>query len=90
MSKAKNKEKTFWYFPTRAKKDTARHWLTLKDHFVHEIGKLKVVAFGKDDVVVINEESLKIQFFDSEQEALDFCLDVYPQTKTTKQRELFE
>ncbi len=89
MRKSKDREKTFWYFPTRAKNDTARHWLTLKDHFVHEVGKLKVISFGNDDVVVVNEESLKIHFFESEREAMDFCLDVYPETKEMKQGELF-
>lgn len=90
MYTGKDREKTFFYFPTRTKNDTARHWLTLKDRFIHEVGKLKMIAFSEDDVVVINEETLKIHFFDSETEAMNFCLDVYPETKEMKQGELFE
>ena len=90
MQTAKERENTFFYFSTKAKKDTAKHWLSLKDFIIHEVGKLKVVSFQKgNDVVVINEESLKIHFFDNEEEAMNFCLDVYPETKTNQQGVLF-
>ena len=90
MQSAKERERTFFYFPTKAKNETARHWLSLKDFIIHEVGKLKVVCFNKgNDVVVINEESLKIHFFDNEEEAMNFCLDVYPETKINKQGDLF-
>lgn len=55
---------------------------------IHVINKLKVIQLN-ECVQVVNTESLVANFFDNEEMAIDYCLSVYPETKITKQEELF-
>lgn len=60
-----------------------------KTYLVHEINKLSIFK-TKNRFYVINKESKHCNFFDSEQEAIDYCLDVYPQSFFNNQLGIFE
>jgi hypothetical protein len=90
MNRAKDLEKTWFYFSEKVKKDQANHLLTkCKDYICHEVGKLKVFKW-KFHCEVVNEESKKIKFFNTEEEAINYCLDVYPETKINEQTTIFD
>ena len=90
MSTAKELEKTWYYFSESAKIDQARHLLVkCKDLIIHEVGKLKVFKMN-GHIEVVNEESFVLKFFDTEEEAINYCLDVYPETNINEQTTIFD
>ena len=67
----------------------AKDYLAHCDEFlVHKINTLFVYNFTIW-VEVVNEISLEIKTFETEKEALDFCLDNFTASKKTKQGSLF-
>ncbi len=89
MSKAKDLESTWSFIPDYAKRSQAKHLLkNAKKHIIHEVNKLKVFMWS-EHFEVINEETFFVKFFDTEEEAINYCLDVYKNTKINTQSELF-
>jgi hypothetical protein len=90
MTNAKTLTRTWNYFSNKARKEQSKHLLeNAKDLIIHEINKLKIFKMN-GHFEVINSESLSIKFFDTEQESIDFCLDIYPNSFFNKQKCLFE
>lgn len=87
MTRAEEFEKTFYYFSKKEKKEYAKFLLGCKESITHVIGILTIVSTGNLHNVV-NTESLHINFFDSEKEALNHCLDCFAGTKV-EQKQLF-
>jgi hypothetical protein len=78
MSNAKSLTRTWNYFSNNQRKEHAKHLIeNAQDLIIHEINKLIVLKMN-GHFEVINKESLVIKFYDTEQECIDFCLDVYP------------
>lgn len=89
MTNAETLKNTWKYFTSRAKKEQAKHLLeNCKNIMFHEIGKLKCFKLN-GHIEVINAESLVLKFFDTEQEAVDYCLDFYHDIKINEQTTIF-
>lgn len=90
MSTAKELQDTWFYIPEYMKKRQINHLLeNCRQYIVHEVGKLVVYKWN-GHCQVINSESFLMKYFDTEQEAMDFCLDVFSDTKIASQLDLFE
>lgn len=90
MSTAKELQDTWFYIPAHMQKRQINHLLeNCKQYIVHEINKLIIFKWS-DHCQVINTESLILKYFDTEQEAMDFCLDVYKDSGISDQLNLFE
>jgi hypothetical protein len=90
MSNAKDLESTWSFMSDYAKKNQAKHLLENgKKHIIHEVNKLKIFMFS-NHFEVINEETYFVKFFDTEEEAVNYCLDVYKETKINAQLEFFK
>jgi len=89
MSIAKDLESTWSFMPEYAKRNQAKHLLrNCKYYIIHEVNKLKIFGWS-NHFQVVNEESYKSKFFDTEEESMNYCLDVYKQTKINEQSSLF-
>ena len=86
---AKSFADTWYYFTEKGKKDSAKHWLTLTDYIIHEVGCLRVIDFHDSIIHVVNSETLFVHFFDTIEEAMNFCLDSYEASKEKTQTKLF-
>lgn len=90
MSVAKDLESTWSFMPEYAKRNQAKHLLeNCKKYIIHEINKLKIFEWS-NHFQVVNEESFITKFFDTEEEAMNYCLDVFPETKISSQTDLFD
>lgn len=88
MSIAKDLTNTWKYFTKYGRKSQAKHLLENCTHLIiHKIGKLKIFKLN-DHFEVINSESLVLKFFDTETEAMNYCLDIYPETKINEQQKI--
>ena len=75
------------FMPESAIKNQARHLATkCTNDAVHKINKYLIFKFRAWEV--INTEKLTIQVFNTEQEAIDYCLDRYKESKIPIQIEL--
>jgi hypothetical protein len=59
-----------------------------KKYIIHEINKLVIFKMN-GHFEVINKESLVVKFYDTEQECINFCLDVYPNSFFNIQKKTF-
>ena len=88
MSIAKDLQNTWDLFSKSAKKNQVNHLLRFCQYLIiHKIGKLNVFIIGQH-FEVINSESLILKFFDTETEAMNYCLDIYPETKINEQQKI--
>ena len=90
MSNASKFRSTWDYIPIKAQKEQAKHMLdNAKKYIIHEINKLVIFKMN-GHFEVINKESLVVKFYDTEKECINFCLDVYPETKINEQTTIFD
>jgi hypothetical protein len=90
MKNAKTLTRTWNYFSNNARKEQAKHMLEkAKDLIIYEINKLKIFKMN-GHFEVINSESLSIKFFDTEEDCINYCLDIYPNSFFNKQKSLFD
>jgi len=83
--------KTWEFFSNRDKKQNVRYWLNHSEEtLIHKINKLVVLKFSDTHFSVINKETLNCKFFDTKEEAIDYCLDVYTNSFFNTQLNLFE
>jgi hypothetical protein len=88
------KEKEFKYF-WKTLPESTKKWQVdfifknCQSNIIHEVNKLFIFKM-RHRFWVINKESKHCNFFDTEQEAIDYCLDVYPQSFFNKQLGIFE
>jgi hypothetical protein len=89
MSNASRFKSVWDYIPKKAQKEQAKHMLeNVKHLIIHEINKLVIFKMN-GHYEVINKESLIVKFYDTEQECIDFCLDVYPESFFNIQQNIF-
>ena len=92
---SKEFQKIWDSFPKQVKIEQAKHFLN-NCKSIHKVNKLIVfevlMAFrgNRGNYVVVNEETLHCKFFDTEEESINYCLDVYQKTFSSYQTELFE
>ena len=83
--------KTWELFSKTEKKINVNHWLRKSlDARIHKVNVLNIFKFSETHYAVINEETLVCKFFDTEQECIDYCLDVYPNSFPSEQLKLFD
>jgi len=86
---AKELNAIWFYYTKQQKLNHIKHLLTnCKKYIVHEVNKL-IVFNWKDYCQVINTESNTLKYFDSEEEALNYCLDAFKNSESSKQEKLF-
>jgi len=86
---AKELNDIWCYYTKPQQKRHIEHLLSnCRKYIVHEVNKL-VVFNWKDYCQVINTESYILKYFDSEEEALNYCLDIFENTKSATQEKLF-
>lgn len=90
MSVAKEHQDTWFYIPRYVQKRQIDHVIKdCRDYIIHEVNKLVVFEwFGHFQV--INIESYVVKFFDTEKEAMDYCLDFYSESFINEQLDLFK
>ena len=89
MSIAKNRQDTYQSMPKHIVDEQAKHLIRKCDEYCkHTINKFKVFVW-ENFAEVVNTESLCIKCFDSENEAVNYCLDFYNHSKTLKTGRLF-
>ena len=89
MSVAKERTETYKYFPRFGIVAQAKHLIEKAlDYRIHKVNDLHIFKF-KDYLETVNEKTMTIKCFDTEQEALDYCLDYYESTKKIEQQSLF-
>lgn len=87
----KDFEKMWKHFPQKVKNEQIDFLLnSSQDLIIHEVNKLVVFKMKSYSFWVINKESKHCSFFDTEQQAIDYCLDAYPQSFFNKQLGIFE
>ena len=88
---SKEMTKVFGYFSKHQQTTITKDWLKWKERILHNIGKLAIVDVSNEGatIVVINSESLHTLFFDSENDAMNYCLDIYDKIQLTKQSSMF-
>lgn len=87
--KATDLNNSFDSLPAHIVRLQAKHYLDKCNSYKkHEIGVISIFVFEHCSVSV-NKESLKIIFFDSEEEAVNYYLDRFNGTKEIKQGQLF-
>lgn len=90
MSNAKTLTRTWNYFSNNERKEQAKHMLeNATKYIIHDINKLVIFKMN-GHFEVINKESLVVKFYDTEQECINFCLDVYTNSFFNTQNNLFE
>jgi hypothetical protein len=78
------------YMDKKAVENQAKHLAencSEMDLCIHKINKYLIFKFLNYEVV--NSEKLTIQVFETEQDALDYCLDIYKGSKIPEQSKLF-
>lgn len=89
MSNASKFRSTWDYIPKKHQNEQAKHMLeNAKKYIIHEINKLVIFKMN-GHFEVINKESLIVKFYDTEQECINFCLDVYPNSFFNVQQNMF-
>ena len=88
MITAHDLQNTWDLFSKSTKKSQAQHLLRFCQFLIiHKVGKLNVFKIG-EHFEVINFESLVLKFFDTETESMNYCLNIYPETKINEQQKI--
>lgn len=89
MITAKYLQNLWEHIPEKAKKEQINHLLkNCKENINHTVNKLTVFEISESHFEVINTESFKVKFFDTKEEALNYCLDFYPESFKNEQIKL--
>lgn len=89
MSLATEKQHIYDLLPKKVREDQAKILIEkLSKYCTHTINKFKVFNF-KDYSEVVNTETLFIKVFETEMQAIDYCLDFYKDSKIAEQSSLF-
>lgn len=89
----KDFEKMWKHFPQKVKLGQANHLLdNCMEHAIHQVNKLVIFNIGNPNPYywVVNKESKHCSCFETEQQAIDYCLDFYPQSFFNVQLGVFE
>jgi len=78
-----------WFYYTKSQQTKhIDHLLNnCKQYIVHQVNKL-IVFNWTDYCQVINTETYVLKYFDSEQEALNYCLDNFQNSQSAEQQKL--
>lgn len=84
-------EKIWQNLKPRVQNEQAKYWVEkCNDKMIHSINKLCVYRLSSELFIVINIESLHCKFYSTEDESINYCLDLYPKSFFNNQTKLFE